>query len=128
MAKLDHIIVKVNELERSIEFYTDIMGFTREGMAGPFTIIRVDREFQIQLAPWETPGFEHYAFAVSSEDFDAIFSRVRNSGIEFGPTFDSVGANTGPGNETGACGAAPTLYFHDPNKHLIEIRTYDLGS
>jgi hypothetical protein len=28
------------------------------------------------------------------------------------------------GEEAGARGPAPTLYFNDPNKHLIEIRTY----
>ena len=36
-----------------------------------------------------------------------------------------VGTNTGPGEESGARGRAPTLYFNDPNKHLLEIRTYE---
>ena len=52
-------------------------------------------------------------------------TRVKSAGIEYGPSFDSVGSNTGPGLETGARGAAPTLYFNDPNRHLIEIRAYD---
>jgi hypothetical protein len=33
--------------------------------------------------------------------------------------------NTGPGEESGARGLAPTLYFNDPNNHLLEIRTYE---
>ena len=44
--------------------------------------------------------------------------------LDYGPTFDSVGVNTGPGEESGAMGDAPTVYFNDPNEHLIEIRTY----
>jgi hypothetical protein len=32
--------------------------------------------------------------------------------------------NTGPGEEIGARGTAPRLYFNDPNRHLIEIRAY----
>jgi catechol 2,3-dioxygenase-like lactoylglutathione lyase family enzyme len=125
MTNLDHIILKVNDLESSLIFYTEIMGFLNEGSNGPFTILRVSKDFQIQLAPWGTPGFEHYAFAVSKADFDEIFQRIREAMIDYGPSFDSVGINTGPGVESGARGDAPTLYFNDPNQHLIEIRAYE---
>ena len=125
MATLDHIILKVNDLAASVRFYTDILGFIDEGIAGPFTIVRVGPDFQFQLAAWGTPGLEHYAFAVSKVQFDAIFERIKATGIGYGPTFDSVGCNTGPGEEVGASGLAPTLYFNDPNQHLLEIRTYE---
>ena len=125
MASLDHIILKVNDLDASIEFYTQTMGFTNDGVDGPFTIIRTSEDFQMQIAAWGTPGFEHYAFSVTKTEFDEIFERVRQAGIDFAPTFDSVGKNTEPGVEPGARGDAPTLYFNDPSKHLIEIRTYD---
>ena len=124
MATLDHIILKVNELEASVRFYTEILGFAQEGTDGPFTMIRVDDSFQIQLAPFGTAGGEHYAFAVSASEFAAIFDRVVKAGIDYGPAFDKVGTNKGPGEENGARGLAPTLYFFDPNRHLIEIRTY----
>ncbi|MEJ2238118.1 MAG: VOC family protein [Gemmatimonadales bacterium] len=128
MAQLDHIILKVNDLGASIEFYTRIMGFQTEGQDGPFTVIRTDPTFQMQLAPWGTPGFEHYAFSVTKSEFEAIFERVKASGMDYGPTFDSVGSNSGPGMESGAMGEAPTLYFNDPNDHLIEIRAYETES
>lgn len=125
MATLDHIILKVNELDASIAFYVDVLGFTAEGTDGPFTVVRAGPDCQLQLAPWGTPGFEHLAFAVSGREFDAIFERIRNAGIPYGPTFDSVGPNAGPGAEDGARRSAPTVYFNDPNRHLIEIRSYD---
>lgn len=87
MATLDHFILKVNDLEASVAFYAGVLGFASEGTDGPFTVLRVNPEFQIQLAPW----------------------------------------GTGPGQESGARGLAPTLYFNDPNKHLLEIRSYPLG-
>jgi len=124
MTTLDHIILKVNDLESSIAFYTEILGFRLEGTDGPFTVIRVNRDFQIQLAPWGTPGLEHYAFAVSPAAFDEIFSRIKVAGIDHGPTFDGVGSNLGPGEEAGARGIGKTLYFNDPNRHLLEIRCY----
>jgi catechol 2,3-dioxygenase-like lactoylglutathione lyase family enzyme len=125
MATLDHIILKVNDLNASVAFYTEVMGFAVEGTDGPFTVLRAGPEFQLQLAPWGTPGLEHYAFAVTKLDFQNILDRLKAAGIAFGPTFDSVGLNTGPGQESGARGVAPTLYFNDPNQHLIEIRTYE---
>jgi hypothetical protein len=102
------------------------MGFSLEGMDGPFTVLKAGADCQLQLAPWGTPGLEHYAFSVSKREFQDIFERMKARGIAFGPTFDTVGANTAPGLESGARGVAPTLYFNDPNKHLIEIRTYEL--
>jgi catechol 2,3-dioxygenase-like lactoylglutathione lyase family enzyme len=125
VASLDHIILKVNDLKASISFYTEVMGFSFEGRDGPFTVLRAGPDFQLQLAPWGTPGFEHYAFCVSKREFEDIFERVKTGGIAFGPTFDTVGLNTSSGMESGARGIAPTLYFKDPNQHLIEIRTYE---
>ena len=125
MASVDHIILKVNDLEASVAFYTTVLGFKEEGTDGPFTVVRVGPDCQLQLAPWGTAGFEHYAFAVSRTEFDQIFGRIKLAGIAYGPTFDSVGTNAGPGEESGARGRAPTLYFNDPNKHLLEIRSYD---
>jgi len=54
-----------------------------------------------------------------------MFERVKVAGVPHGPSFHRVGENTGPGEETGARGLAPTLYFNDPNQHLLEIRAYD---
>ena len=125
MASLDHLILKVNDLAESVAFYTGVLGFRDEGRDGPFTVLRGGEGLQLQLAPWGTPGMEHYAFAVSRDEFDRIFERVRAAGIGWGPTFDSVGSNAGPGEERGARGPAPTVYFNDPNRHLLEIRTYE---
>ena len=55
----------------------------------------------------------------------SVFVALKEKGIPYGDSFHSVGNNSGPGNETGAKGPAPTLYMNDPNQHLIEIRTYD---
>ncbi len=125
MTCIDHIILKVNDLDASVAFYTDVMGFARVGAEGPFTVVRVNADFTIQLAPWGTSGNEHFAFALSRREFDMVFERIVASGMDYGDAFDSVGSKRGPGVETGARGPAPTLYFFDPSHHLIEIRTYD---
>jgi catechol 2,3-dioxygenase-like lactoylglutathione lyase family enzyme len=127
MATLDHIVINVHDVAASVDFYASILGFTLEGSDGPFTVMRVSPDLQILLAPGGAPGPGHYAFALSRIEFGQVFDRIRSAGIEFGPTFDSVGpdAGAGPGEESGARGMAPTLYFRDPSRHLLEIRTYE---
>jgi catechol 2,3-dioxygenase-like lactoylglutathione lyase family enzyme len=125
MAAIDHLILNVNEVSASVDFYVNVLGFELEGEDGPFTVIRVNEDFTLQLAPGGTGGNEHLAFALSREAFDEAFARVKEKGIPFGDSYHSVGNNSGPGVESGARGPAPTLYMNDPNNHLIEIRTYD---
>jgi catechol 2,3-dioxygenase-like lactoylglutathione lyase family enzyme len=48
---LDHLILKVNDREASVRFYTEVMGFGDEGEDGPFSVIRVSPDSTLQLAP-----------------------------------------------------------------------------
>lgn len=123
--ELDHLILPVNDRARSIDFYTQILGFLHEGEDGPFSVLRVSAGFTIQLAPWGTSGCEHLAFAMSQAEFEEMFGRLRSAGIAYGDRFEAVGSMQGPGNESGARGMGRTVYFFDPDKHLLEIRHYD---
>ena len=127
MPELDHLILAVNDREKSIEFYTRILGLSYDGEREPFAVIRVTAKFVIQLAPWGTKGNEHLAFSMTRAEFDAAFERIRAAGIEYGDSFHAVGNMRGPGEEGGAEGMGKALYLFDPNKHLIEIRHYDKG-
>ena len=125
MTTIDHVILNINDVQSSVDFYVNVLGFELVGQDGPFTVIRVNDGFTLQLAPWGTEGNEHLAFAMSREQFDKTFDAMKKKGIPYGDSFHTVGNNKGPGVETGARGPAPTLYMNDPNEHLIEIRTYD---
>ena len=125
MATIDHVILNVNDIRESLAFYVDVLGFTDGGRDGPFAVVRVNDSFIIQLAGYGTKGNEHLAFAMEPADFETTFARIRERGIPFGDAFDRVGSNAGPGHENGARGSGPTVYFFDPNRHLIEIRTYE---
>ncbi len=126
-AKLDHTILNVNDRAKSIEFYTQVLGFAHEGEreGTPFSTIRVTPDFMLQLAPFGTKGNEHLAFSMSRVEFDQVFKRVRDRAIEYGDSFDTVGNMRGPGDSDGAKGRCKSVYFFDPNRHLIEIAYYD---
>ena len=44
MATIDHLILNVNEIPASVDFYVNILGFALEGEDGPFTVIRVNED------------------------------------------------------------------------------------
>lgn len=124
MLRLDHLVLPVSDLEETVAFFTEVLGCSYEGQSGPFSIIRVATDFTIQLAPWETSGGMHLAFALDPGQFEAVFARVRARGIPYGDAFHTVGSMQGPGDEVGARGPGKALYMFDPNRHLIEIRHY----
>jgi catechol 2,3-dioxygenase-like lactoylglutathione lyase family enzyme len=124
--ELDHIILAVNDRATSIEFYTRIVGLDHEGDREPFSMLRVASGLVIQIVPWGTKGGEHLAFAMSAPEFEDVFSRIKEAGIAYGDRFDRVGNMQGPGNEAGSRGMGKAIYFFDPDKHLIEIRHYEL--
>lgn len=118
----------MNDVAESVLFYTSVLGLTHEGKHEPFTVIRVSPDFLILLGPWPTEGGEHLAFAMPRAEFEDVFRRVQERGIPFGDTYDAVGNGKGPSLESrdgGAHGRAVSLYFFDPNKHMIEIRHYE---
>src|SRR5207237_4077662 len=102
MATIDHLILNVNDIDASVDFYVNVLGFKNEGQDGPFTVIRVSEDFTLQMAPWSTKGNEHYAFALPRVDFDRVFALIKEKGIRYGDSFHSVGNNSGPGREAGA--------------------------
>ncbi len=54
-----------------------------------------------------------------------LFRRLQDLSVPYGDSFHVVGNNQGPGIELGSRGNGKTVYFFDPSKHLLEIRTYD---
>jgi catechol 2,3-dioxygenase-like lactoylglutathione lyase family enzyme len=122
---LDHLILAVHDREKSISFYTNILGLTYEGERDIFSTLRVNPDLILQLAVWNTTGGQHLAFAMTGADFEQVFQRVRNAGIEYGDSFQTVGNQRGPGEADGAKGMGRAVYVFDPSKHLIEIRCYE---
>lgn len=128
MAQIDHLILAVNDLPASIDFYTNTIGFVEDGTEGPFQVLRVSPDFTVLLAEWPTEGNRHFAFAMDEAEFESAFARIRDAGLEYGDAFDSVGSQKGPGIAEGARGLAKAVYVLDPSKNLIEIRCYDESS
>jgi catechol 2,3-dioxygenase-like lactoylglutathione lyase family enzyme len=123
--ELDHMILTVNDSARSVGFYETILKFPHESDDGPFSILRVTPGFTLLVAQWGTSGGTHLAFSMTKAEFDAVFQRVKDAALPYGDRYDLVGNMKGPGDERGARGDGKSLYFFDPDKHLLEIRHYE---
>ena len=121
---LDHTIIPAYDQQEAVQFYTTILGLPDEGTMGPFAIVRVNEGLTLDFIEADpTPG-RHYAFAMDTDEFDAAFQRIQDSGIPYGDNPREPDNRRGPGESAGARGKAKAVYFHDPSGHLLEIRTY----
>jgi len=114
---LNHLTLAVTDLERSVAFYRDLLGFELRALwadgayleAGPLWLcLSVDAA--AEGAPRD--DYTHYAFDVAAEDFDAFADRVRAQA----PVWKD---NSSEGS---------SLYFLDPDGHRLELHVGNLAS
>jgi glyoxylase I family protein len=133
ITELDHIVLNVSEIERSLKFYTEILGLKPErvdefqaGKVG-FPSVRINSDTVIDLFPIQggptklndqekTAGnLNHFCMVVSKEDFSGIIDYLKENRIS---------VREGPVSRWGARGRATSVYFLDPDGNEIEIRCY----
>ncbi|MBW4451105.1 MAG: VOC family protein [Spirirestis rafaelensis WJT71-NPBG6] len=115
---LNHTIVPARDKEASAQFFADIFGLKVEPGVGHFAAVRVNDTLTLDFANCSVLESHHYAFHVSDEEFDAIFTRVKEKGIEY--SSDPMHQNKGQINHRkGGRG----FYFYDPDGHNLELLT-----
>lgn len=150
VTKVETIGITVKEMDRSLKFYTEVLGFKKisdneykgtevENLEGVFGInIRVAKlqlgdEF-IELTDYLTTGgrsipedaksndlfFQHIAIVVS--DMDKAFSQVKKYNVEFVSTAPQTLPKSIPAAE-----GIKAFYFHDPDNHNLELIYFPKG-
>lgn len=124
MKQLDHTVLRVSNKKRSLRFYEQIFGFMHEGKAGPFDILRVTDDFTLDLLEEEPRDSIHLAFSMRRTEFNEVKVRLETNRVDFGNGPHDRNDRS-PARWFGARGMADALYFHDPDQHILEIRTYE---
>jgi catechol 2,3-dioxygenase-like lactoylglutathione lyase family enzyme len=127
VTELDHIVLNVSDIDRSLDFYANVLGLKierldefRAGKIG-FPSARINEHTIIDLFPSKENGekrqanLNHFCVVVEKEDFSGIEDYLKTRGV---PILN------GPISRWGARGRATSVYFHDPDKNEIEIRCY----
>ncbi len=123
--QLDHTILEVTDLDDSVVFYRDVVGFEHRGRTAGFEVILINLDLALDLSEEPAPTSRHLAFAMDRSTFESTFERIRTSGISYGNGPSTPANQHGPGRSTGVHGATDSVYFHDPSGHMLEILTYD---
>ncbi|QWP77017.1 VOC family protein [Lysobacter sp. K5869] len=123
---LDHLILRVADAAASARFYRDALGLREEPGPAPFRVLRVDAGTTLDLLQEAPRDAAHLAFRLDRAGFERVRANLDALGVAYGASpFQRDGRS---GRQYGAMGAAEALYFFDPDRHNLEIRTHEPAS
>jgi catechol 2,3-dioxygenase-like lactoylglutathione lyase family enzyme len=115
---LNHTIVPAHDKVASARFFAHIFGLRYEGPVSHFAPVQVNDTLALDFDNRDEFERHHYAFHVSDDEFDRIFSRIQADGLTYGSgprSLDDMQINTRRGGRG--------VYFLDPNGHVLELLT-----
>jgi glyoxylase I family protein len=125
--EIDHLVLRVADLERMLRFYCDGLGCTverrREDLgliqlrAGRSLLDLVPVTGPLGLAGGAAPGpegrnLDHFCFRVDPFDEAAIREQLQAHGVTAGPVASRYGAE----------GEGPSIYVTDPEGNVVELK------
>ncbi len=121
---LNHTIVWATDKHVSSAFLTEILGLPDATSFYGFMVVEVANGISLDYQTRSGPiASQHYAFLVSEEEFDEIFERITERGLDHWA--DPMQSQPGEINhDDGGRG----FYFPDPDGHLLEVLTRPYGS
>lgn len=117
---LDHIVLNVADVEKSLAFYCGELGLEpvrveewRQGKA-PFPSARINGSTIVDFMNYNRTGenLNHFALVVENTDLAELAISGQFEVID------------GPGPRFGARGEGTGLYIHDPDRNVVELRSY----
>jgi catechol 2,3-dioxygenase-like lactoylglutathione lyase family enzyme len=129
--EMDHIVLNVRDMERVLDFYTQVLGLQAERLEEfrlgkvPFPSVRVNHDTVIDLFPVSaaTQGektalasLNHFCLVIDKTDMQRVIEHLQQHGVTI---------EQGPVPRWGAHGNGTSIYFADPEQRQIEIRYYD---
>lgn len=127
VCELDHVVLRVQDVELVRQFYCEVLGCTEErrlddlGLvqlrAGQSLIDLVDVKRPLGRAGGKAPGgegrnLEHFCLRIDPFDEAAIRTHLSSFNIDFKPAETRYGAH----------GFGPSIYITDPENNTIELK------
>ncbi len=129
ITELDHIGLRVKDVEASLRFYSELLGLKaervdewRKGEIG-FPSVRLNADTLIDFFLSEKKvdnenkeiNQDHFCLVIEPTDMEHLKTRLEELGVRI---------HAGPGKRWGAHGDATSLYMYDPDQNVVELRHY----
>jgi len=119
---LNHTIVAARDRHEAARFLAEVLGRSAPTTYGPFAVVELDNDVSLDFIDDPEVHPRHYAFLVSEAEFDEIFGRIRDRGLDYwADPFERL-----PG-EINTNDGGRGVYWNDPNGHKLEIITRPYG-
>ena len=129
ITEMDHIVLRVKDVEESLRFYTETLGLQPERVeqwrAGEvrFPSARLNADTIIDFfASEERPASredgrnqDHFCMVIEKTDMEELKTKFEGIGVEI---------QAGPGKRWGSHGDGISLYIYDPDDNVVELRHY----
>jgi catechol 2,3-dioxygenase-like lactoylglutathione lyase family enzyme len=118
--RLDHLVLTVADIERTLAFYERVLGMERQSFgAGRIALRFGDQKLSLHQAGREpepkallpTPGSADLCL-LTNTPLETLAAHLQSCAVEI---------LEGPVARTGATGPILSLYFRDPDGNLIEV-------
>lgn len=121
--RIDHVVLTVFDVERTIDFYSRVLGMEPVTFAGgrrglafgrqKLNLHQAGREFEPKaLRP--APGAMDFCL-IAETPLAEVMERLESQGVAI---------IQGPVDKTGATGPIKSVYFRDPDGNLVEVSNY----
>jgi catechol 2,3-dioxygenase-like lactoylglutathione lyase family enzyme len=121
--RVDHIVLTAFDLERTLDFYTRVMGMEAITFAGgrrglafgrqKINLHQAGSEFEPKALK-ALPGTLDLCF-ITATPLEEVIETLKAEGVAIA---------LGPVPKTGALGPMTSVYFRDPDGNLIEVSNY----
>lgn len=124
LIRLDHVVVYATDIERTIEFYTSVLGMTHATFDDGYHALHFGEQ-KINLHDAAAP-FHPHAIRPAPGAFDVcLLTDSPMAEVLEHLRAHAVTVVEGPCEQKGALGPMVSVYFRDPDGNLIEIASYD---
>jgi catechol 2,3-dioxygenase-like lactoylglutathione lyase family enzyme len=119
---LNHVSIHAVDLEQSVRFYTEVFAMERiptYTFAFPVQYLRLG-DLQLHLFQRDTPAPRFHHIAIDVDDFEAVYAKAHELGIQDSTTFFSDIYELPDG--------AVQMYLRDPAGNLVEVDWPDVST